>query len=114
MFDHAQIESSLKQLKARSIVIVYQILRHSLLRRAWQGTDSHRGRRGERRFAVTTQRAPLGSGTLLVIVQSGADGQMCAMSSLKKPREGASACVPVSRNGSLFGLVPSTVPSAFT
>jgi hypothetical protein len=42
MFDHAQIESSLKQLKARSIVIVYQILCHSLLRRAWQGADSHR------------------------------------------------------------------------
>jgi hypothetical protein len=42
MFDHAHTESSLKQLKARSIVIVYQILCQSLLRRAWQGADSHR------------------------------------------------------------------------
>jgi hypothetical protein len=32
MFDHPQIESLLEQLKARSMVIVYQILRHSLLR----------------------------------------------------------------------------------
>jgi hypothetical protein len=104
MFDHAQTESSLKQLKARSIVIVYQILCQSLLRRAWQGADSHRGRRAERRLAVPTQQAPLGSGTGLVIVQSRSDGWMCVMSSLKELREGASACVPVSRNGSLFGL----------
>jgi hypothetical protein len=60
MFDHAQTESSLKQLKARSIVIVYQILCQSLLRRAWQGADSHRGRRAEPRLAVPTQQAPLG------------------------------------------------------
>jgi hypothetical protein len=73
MFDHAQTESSLK-LKARSIVIVYQILCQSLLRRTWQGADSHRGRRAERRLAVSTQQAPLGSATVPVIVQSRSDG----------------------------------------
>jgi len=104
MFDHAQTESWLKQLKARSIVIVYQILCQSLLRRAWQGADSHRSRRPERRLAVPGQQAPPGSGTVLVIVESRSDGWMCVMSSLKKLRESASACVPVCRNGSLFGL----------
>jgi hypothetical protein len=104
MFDHAQTESSLKQLRARSIVIVYQILCQSLLRRAWQGADSHRSRRPERRLAVPGQQAPPGSGTVLVIVESRSDGWMCVMSSLKKLRESASACVPVCRNGSLFGL----------
>jgi hypothetical protein len=48
MFDHAQIEFSFKQLKARSMVIVNQILRHSLLRRAGRGAESRLGRRGER------------------------------------------------------------------
>ena len=104
MFDHAQTESSLKQLRARSIVIVYQILCQSLLRRAWQGADSHRSRRPERRLAVPGQQAPPGSGTVLVIVESRSDGWMCVMSSLKKLRESASACVPVCRNGSLLGL----------
>jgi hypothetical protein len=50
------------------------------------------------------QQAPPGSGTVLVIVESRSDGWMCVMSSLKKLRESASACVPVCRNGSLFGL----------
>jgi hypothetical protein len=104
MFAHAQTESSLKQLKARSIVIVYQILCQSLLRRAWPGADSPRGRRAERLLAVPTQPAPLGSGTVLVIVQSRSDGWMCVRSSLKKLREGTSPWVPVSRDGSLFGL----------
>jgi hypothetical protein len=31
MFDHTPIESSLKQLKAKSMVIVYYFLRYSLL-----------------------------------------------------------------------------------
>jgi hypothetical protein len=75
MFDHAQIESSLKQLTARSMVIVYQILRHSLLRRARQGGDSYPDRRGERRSAVPNHQALLGSGSLIVIVQSHADGR---------------------------------------
>jgi hypothetical protein len=39
IFDHPQIESLLKQLKARSMVIVYQILRHSLLRYVSQGEE---------------------------------------------------------------------------
>jgi hypothetical protein len=66
MFDHPQIESLLKQLKARSMVIVYQILRHSLLRCALQGNR----RRGERRSAVAIQQATLGSGTVIVIVRA--------------------------------------------
>jgi hypothetical protein len=113
MFDHAQTECWLKQRKARSIVIVYQILCQSLLRRAWQGADSHRGRRAERRLAVPTPQAPLASRTGVVIVHSRSDGWMCVMSSLKKLREGASACVPVGQNGSLFGLAVHG-PSAFT
>jgi hypothetical protein len=64
MSDHPQIESSLKQLKARSMVIVYQILRHSLLLRAEQGRGQPPGRRGERRSAVAIQQATLGSGTV--------------------------------------------------
>jgi hypothetical protein len=70
MFDHPQIESWLKQLKARSMVIVYQILRHSLLRCALQKRGQPPGRRGERRSPVAIRQVTLGSGTVIVIVRA--------------------------------------------
>jgi hypothetical protein len=74
MSGHPQIESLLKQLKARSMVIVYQILRHSLLRCALQKRGQPPSRRGGRRSPVSIRQATHGSGTVFVIVQNHAAG----------------------------------------
>jgi hypothetical protein len=94
------------------MVIVYQILRHILLRRAWQGGDSHPGRRGERRSALPIHQALFVSGTVLVIVQNHADSRTRAISSLKKLWEGASL-VFLSLEKDLYPAWQSTVSSAF-